>query len=74
MPRDSLIDIEGTITDALGGGQYSIKSNDGDKIIRGQLGGRMKKHHIRVVPGDNVTISVSPYDLSHGIITHRRRF
>lgn len=69
MPKDDLIDIEGVVLDALGGGQYSIQT-DGS-VIRARLGGKLKKHHIRVLPGDKVQVAVSPYDMSHGMITYR---
>lgn len=69
MPRGDHITIEGTITEALGGGQYLIQHKGGS--IRGQLSGKMKQNHIRVIPGDKVKVDVSPYDLSHGMITHR---
>ena len=42
-----------------------------DVIIRGVLSGRMKKHRIKVIKGDRVQVSVSPYDTTHGIITYR---
>lgn len=69
MPRNDLIEVEGTVADALGGGQYSIRTPN--SVIRARLGGRLKKNHIRVLPGDQVTVSVSPYDMTHGIITFR---
>lgn len=70
MSRDDLIQLEGVVTRALGGGIKEIQC-DNDLIITGVLSGRMKKHKIRVMVGDRVQISVSPYDASHGIITYR---
>jgi translation initiation factor IF-1 len=70
LSRDDLIQLEGVVTRALGGGIKEIQC-DNDLIIRGVLSGRMKKHKIRVMVGDRVQISVSPYDSSHGIITYR---
>lgn len=69
MPKDDLIGVEGVVLDALGGGQYSIKTEGA--VIRARLGGKLKKHHIRVLPGDKVEVAVSPYDMSHGMITYR---
>ena len=57
--------------DALGGGQYNIRVDQGGAIVRAQLSGRMRRHHIRVLPGDRVRVAVSPYDLSHGLIVYR---
>lgn len=71
MPKDSLVDVSGTIGKALGGGQYEIIPIEGGTPITAQLCGKMKKLHIRVLPGDRVTVGVSPYDLTHGIITWR---
>ena len=73
MPKGDLIEMEGVILDALGGGQYSIKLNDGGNTVRAQLSGRMRRHHIKVTPGDKVRVAVSPYDLTHGLIVYRGR-
>jgi translation initiation factor IF-1 len=70
LSRDDLIQLEGVVTRALGGGIKEIQC-DNDLILRGVLSGRMKKHKIRVMVGDRVQLSVSPYDSSHGIITYR---
>lgn len=71
MSKGDLIEVEGIVTDAMGGGQYKVKTEGGE--IRAQLSGKLKLHHIRVLPGDIVTVGVSPYDLTHGIITYRGR-
>jgi translation initiation factor IF-1 len=71
MPKDDLVEVDGVILEAMGGGQYSIKPSDGSAIIRASLCGKMKQKHIRVMPGDRVTVGVSPYDLTHGIIIWR---
>lgn len=73
MPRDDHIEIEGTVQEALGGGQYSVTVPGDEKEIqiRARLSGRLKKFRIRVIPGDIVTVHVSPYDMTHGFITYR---
>jgi translation initiation factor IF-1 len=71
MSKEDLIEIRGRIIEALGGGQYSIQVDGNDTVLRARLGGKMKQKHIRVIPGDLVTVGVSPYDMSHGIITWR---
>lgn len=73
MSKGDLLEMEGSIQDALGGGQYTIKVDQGGAIVRAQLSGRMRRHHIRVLPGDRVRVAVSPYDLSHGLIVYRGR-
>jgi translation initiation factor IF-1 len=73
MSKGDLLEMEGVIQDALGGGQYTIKVDQGGAMVRAQLSGRMRRHHIRVLPGDKVRVAVSPYDLSHGLIVYRGR-
>ena len=62
--------MEGVVTKVLGGGTMNIQC-DNNVTIRGVLSGRMKKHRIKVMVGDRVQVSVSPYDTSHGLITYR---
>jgi translation initiation factor IF-1 len=72
MPRDSLIEFDGTVSDCEGGGSYSILLED-SRTVKAKICGKMKMNKIRVIPGDKVTVGVSPYDLSHGLITRRAR-
>ncbi len=71
MTKGDLVEMEGVVQEALGGGQYRIQLDQGDVSVRAQLSGRMRRHHIRVLPGDKVRVAVSPYDLSHGLIVYR---
>jgi translation initiation factor IF-1 len=70
LSRDDLIQLEGVVSKVLGGGTMEIKC-DNDVTVRGVLSGRMKKYRIKVMTGDRVQVSVSPYDTSHGLITYR---
>jgi len=70
LSRDDLIHLEGVVTRTLGGGTMEIECDKGVKIT-GVLSGRMKKNKIRVIIGDRVQVSVSPYDTAHGLITYR---
>ena len=70
MSRTDLIQIEGTVSKVLGGGTMEIQC-DNNLLVKAVLSGRMKKHRIRVVAGDRVQVSVSPYDTSHGLVTYR---
>ena len=70
MSRDDLIKLEGVVTKVLGRGIMEIECDD-NIVVRGVLCGLMKKKRIRVIKGDRVKVSVSPYDTSHGIITWR---
>ncbi len=71
MTKGDLVEMEGVVQEALGGGQYRIQLDQGEVAVRAQLSGRMRRHHIRVLPGDRVRVAVSPYDLSHGLIVYR---
>ena len=70
MSREDLIELEGVVTRVMGRGTMEIECEN-NVIVRGVLSGRMKKHRIKVIQGDRVKISVSPYDTSHGLITYR---
>ena len=70
LSKDDLIQLEGVVSRVLGGGTMEIEC-DNDITVRGVLSGRMKKYRIKVMVGDKVQESVSPYDTSHGLITYR---
>jgi len=70
LSRDDLIHLEGVVTRMLGGGTMEIECDKGIKITA-VLSGRMKKNKIKVISGDRVQVSVSPYDTRHGLITYR---
>ncbi len=70
MARDDLIQLEGVVTRTFGGGTMEVEL-DNEMTIRAVLSGRMKKFRIRVLVGDRVRVSVSPYDPTHGLITYR---
>lgn len=72
MAKDDLVSIDGKVADISGGGSYQILLENGQKISA-RLCGKMKKFKIRVIVGDKVTVGVSPYDPSHGLITHRHK-
>jgi translation initiation factor IF-1 len=70
VSRDDLIKLEGIVIKVMGRGTLEIEC-DNSTVVRGVLCGRMKKRKIRVMEGDRVQVSVSPYDTSHGIVTWR---
>ncbi|MGD9158331.1 MAG: translation initiation factor IF-1 [Desulfobacteraceae bacterium] len=70
MSRTDLIELEGLVTRVMGRGTMEIQC-DNDVIVRGVLSGRMKKNRIKVIQGDRVKVSVSPYDTTHGLVTYR---
>ncbi len=66
-----VIELTGTVTETLPGTQFRVELENGHKIIA-HVAGKMRKHYIRIVPGDSVTVELTPYDLSKGRITYRR--
>ncbi|QQS64834.1 translation initiation factor IF-1 [Candidatus Saccharibacteria bacterium] len=66
-----VIELEGVIVETLPGTQFRVELNNGHQIIA-HVAGRMRKHFIRIVPGDQVTVELTPYDLSKGRITYRK--
>lgn len=72
MAKDDLIQVDGTVTDVTGGGNYRISLENGVEITA-RLCGKMKRFKIRVIVGDKVTVGLSPYDPTHGLITFRHK-
>jgi len=70
MARDDLLQIPGTVTEVLAGGYFRITGDNGRQFVA-RIGGRLRRFHIKVIPGDHVTIAVSPYDPTHGLIVRR---
>ena len=70
MSRDDLVPMEGKVVEVLVGGNFRIDVQGGHSVLA-QLGGRLRRNRIRVVLGDQVTVSVSPYDPARGLITFR---
>ena len=62
--------LEGTIEEALPAGAFKVKLDD-ERVVRGQLSGKMRKFRIKIVPGDRVLIEFSPYDDERGRISRR---
>jgi translation initiation factor IF-1 len=66
-----VIELTGTIVETLPGTQFRVELENGHKIIA-HVAGKMRKHFIRIVPGDSVTVELTPYDLTKGRITYRK--
>lgn len=65
-----VIELTGTVTETLPGATFTVELENGHTVMA-HMAGRMRKHYIRIVPGDKVTIELTPYDLSKGRITYR---
>lgn len=71
MARDKeVIELTGTVVEALPGTQFKVELENGHIIIA-HVSGRMRRHYIRLVPGDRVKVELTPYDLTKGRITYR---
>jgi len=64
--------VEGQVANATGGGDYLIQL-EGGRTVMARIGGKMKRFKIRILVGDRVTVALSPYDLTHGLIVHRHK-
>jgi translation initiation factor IF-1 len=70
MAKQSTIEQDGVITDALPNAMFRVKLENGHEILA-HISGKMRMHYIRILPGDKVKVEMSPYDLSKGRITYR---
>lgn len=64
--------MEGTVTEDLPGASFRVRLEETGSEVVAKIAGKLRKHHIRVLPGDHVTVEVSTYDPSQGRITFRR--
>lgn len=71
VKNKEVIELAGTITETLPGTQFKVELENGHQIIA-HVAGKMRKHYIRIVPGDSVTVELTPYDLTKGRITYRK--
>ena len=71
MSRQDTIKTNGTVREAFAGERFSVELDNG-VTISATLSGRIRRNHIRVMPGDRVEIELSPYDLTHGRISYRK--
>ncbi len=72
MPKEESIEMEGVVTETLPNTMFRVKLEN-DHIVTAHISGRMRKHYIRILTGDKVTVQLTPYDLNKGRITYRSR-
>jgi len=70
MQKEEAIEMEGTVVEPLPNAMFRVKL-DNDHVVLAHISGKMRKYYIRILPGDRVTLEMSPYDLSKGRITYR---
>ena len=74
VAKEEAIEVEGVVREALPNTMFRVElDNQSGHLILAHLSGKMRKHYIRIVPGDRVRIALSPYDLSRGRIIYRER-
>ena len=72
MAKEEAIEVEGIVKEALPNTIFRVELQNGH-IIMAYISGKMRKHYIRIVPGDKVQVALSPYDLDRGRIIFRQR-
>lgn len=72
MGKQDVIEIEGVVEDTLPNAMFKVKLENGH-VILAHVSGKIRMHYIRILPGDRVTVEISPYDLTRGRITFRRK-
>jgi len=70
VAKDDVIEVEGTVIEPLPNAMFRVELENGHKILA-HVSGKIRMHYIRILPGDRVTVELSPYDLTRGRITYR---
>ena len=72
MSKQDVIEIEGVVREALPNAMFKVKLEN-NHVVLAHISGKMRKYFIKILPGDKVTVELSPYDLSRGRITYRAK-
>ncbi len=72
MAKEEAIEVQAVVTESLPNALFRVKLDNGH-VVLAHISGKMRKHYIRILPGDSVTVQLSPYDLSRGRIVYRER-
>ncbi len=72
LSKDDVLEVEGTILEALPNAQFKVELSNGHQILA-HISGKLRMNYIRILPGDEVTVEMSPYDLTKGRITWRAK-
>lgn len=70
--RDDVIEVKGRVTEALPNAQFKVELDNGHRILA-HVSGKIRINFIRILPGDSVTVELSPYDLTRGRIIYRHK-
>jgi len=71
MAKKNVIEVKGKIIETLPNAMFRVELESGHKVLA-HISGKMRMHYIRILPGDTVTVELSPYDLTRGRITYRQ--
>ena len=69
MSKEEAIEVEGSVIEPLPNAMFKVELDNGH-VVLAHISGKMRKYYIRILPGDRVTVELSPYDLSRGRITY----
>ena len=72
MAKEEAIQVEGTVMETLPNAMFRVELENGHKVLA-HVSGKMRMHYIKILPGDTVTVELSPYDLTRGRITYRAK-
>ncbi|MBP5765498.1 MAG: translation initiation factor IF-1 [Clostridia bacterium] len=72
MSKEDMIELEGVVVEALPNAMFSVKLQN-DHIVLAHISGKLRLNYIKILPGDRVTLEMSPYDLTRGRITWRNK-
>ena len=72
MAKQDVIELDGIVVDTLPSAAFKVKLENGHEIMA-HVSGKIRMHHIRILPGDRVTVEISPYDLTRGRITYESK-
>ena len=72
MAKEDKIELQGKVVESLPNTQFIVELENGHKV-HAHVSGKIRMHYIRILPGDKVTIELSPYDLTRGRITYRHK-
>lgn len=72
MPKEEPIEVEGTVIETLPNAMFRVELENKHRVLA-HISGKMRMHFIKILPGDRVTVELSPYDLTRGRITYRAK-
>ncbi len=72
MSKGDAIQVEGKVLETLPNAMFRVELDNGHKVLA-HISGKMRMHYIRILPGDRVTVELSPYDLTRGRVIYRER-